>query len=1045
MRFNAALTAGKVSDDDLPTIVIGAAIESANASACSLLGVAADALSGKDLTAVAASRQRNARAAAEAWDTHARAARSGVPQSFPWRFRRPDGSSFDALVEMHTRVDGRLLARLRSLRELTAAHRELRDTEQSLQQIMDNTSAAIFVKDLDGRFLFVNREFERMQSRPLDAIVGRLDVDVFPTSADELRRNDARVVDERRAIDFEETVDTAQGRRIYLSHKFPLLDALGQPYAVCGIATDITDRKRSEDALRAAALAVSSAEGSDLFRELVRYLSRILETDVAFIATFGDESRTMMRSLAAILDGKILRPFEYRLEGTPCAKVVGREFQFVASGVYPEFKAGTIFAEKGMDSYAALPLNDTAGRPLGLIAVMDRKPLGDPQLSEAMLTIFATRAAAEIERRRAVQALSDSEASYRSIFEASEDAIFVHDWDTGGILDVSPAAEAMYGFSADELKRMSVADFSAIDENFTQDEALRRIERAKAGEIVRFESRVRHRSGRTAWHEVRLKPATIAGKRRILAYTRDIGAAKSANEALRASEEQYRAIFEASVDGLALGDAEGRLVDANPAFVRMLGHMREDVVGHDGLRFITPELRNDCEAHFRRVIDGQPCQMDAQAQRRNGTVFDVEVRGVPMIYREQPHVLVIVRDLTERRRADRERAKLEAQLRQAQKMEALGHLTGGVAHDFNNLLTSIMGYIALGSERDSTAGDPHLSKYLEQANLSCLRARDLIQQMLTFSRGRKGEPRPLSLALLVRESVKLLRSSFPSSVEIATALDDDAPAVRLDPVHLEQVLMNLAINARDALRGSGRIDVIVRRVSEPDVVCASCRGSLAGEFVELAVADNGPGIPPEIAERMFEPFFTTKEVGRGTGMGLSTVHGIVHEHGGHVIVESRPGAGARFRVLWPALASAIAPVEALPAGQALPRAQLRGRVLIVEDEEAVARFMCDLLEHWGLSVVFVANPSEALAAIREDAGFDVVVTDQTMPGMTGLELAKRITAERPDLPVLLYTGYGDGLTQAMLEAAGVRRLLHKPLDVSAAFAALSAALAERTR
>ena len=238
---------------------------------------------------------------------------------------------------------------------------------------------------------------------------------------------------------------------------------------------------------------------------------------------------------------------------------------------------------------------------------------------------------------------------------------------------------------------------------------------------------------------------------------------------------------------------------------------------------------------------------------------------------------------------ERERARLEAQLRQAQKMEAIGHLTGGIAHDFNNLLTSIMGYVTLAAERSADGRDDKLASYLEQAHLACGRARDLIQQMLTFSRSRRGEPRPLALAPLIRESVKLLRSSLPATVALGTDLDDDAPPVLLDPVQLEQVLMNLAINARDAMRSSGEIRVAMRFVGRVAEVCTSCRKNVEGDMVELSVSDNGPGIAADVQERMFEPFFTTKDIGQGSGMGLSTVHGIVHEHGGHVVVEKRAG------------------------------------------------------------------------------------------------------------------------------------------------------------
>jgi PAS domain S-box-containing protein len=903
------------------------------------------------------------------------------------------------------------------------------DVQTQLQQIVDNTSAAVFVKDLEGRFLFVNREFERMKGVPVDAIVGGRDDEFFPSAATELRRNDDRVIDERRAIDFEETVETAHGRRTYLSHKFPLVDAAGRAYAVCGIATDITDRKRSEDALRAAALAVSSAEGEGVFGELVRYLSEILDVDVALIAVHADGDRRRMRTLAARLDGKALANFEYALEGSPCRHVVGRAFRFSGDGVNPEFPRGTLFAQKGMDSYAALPLNDSSGQPLGLIATMDRDPMRDAALAEAMLKIFAMRAVAEIERTRAEAALRTSEANYRAIFEASEDAIFVHDWGTGAVLDVSPKAEEIYGYSVDELRRLRLGAISSNEPPYTEAEAERWIEKAKSGPPVRFEWRARHRDGHLMWHEVRLKRATIAGQRRILAFARDITASRSAEDALRSSEEQYRAIFNASADALVLWNSHFQRVDVNPAYERMYGYTRDEAVGGARARDLPSDQRRRQEEIVARTIAGERCQEEIETVRRSGERFPIEVRTIPIQHRGEPHVLAMIRDLTERRQVERDRARLEAQLRQAQKMEAIGHLTGGIAHDFNNLLTSIMGYVTLAAER-SGGSDPKLATYLDQASLSCARARDLIQQMLTFSRGRRGEPRALALAPLVRESVKLLRSSFPATVDLRTDLDDDAPPVLLDPVQLDQVLMNLAINARDGVHSNGEIGIAVRSAGPTTAVCASCRQNFEGNFVELVIADTGTGIPPDVQERMFEPFYTTKEVGRGSGMGLSTVHGIVHEHGGHIAVESAMGKGSTFRVLLPALRShddATARSH-LAAGHPLPRAELAGHVAVVDDEVSVARFMRDLLVHWGLTVSTFADARKALDALVAGEAYDLVITDQTMPGMTGLEFARAARALHPGLHVVLYTGYGAGIAATELERAGVVALLRKPIE-----------------
>jgi len=788
---------------------------------------------------------------------------------------------------------------------------------QHALHIFDSASVAVFVKDLDGRYLFVNAEFERVMGLTAAAIVGRRDAEVFPDHASKLRNNDAAVLAARCAVDFEDTVQTERGRRTYLSHCFPLLDAAGEPYAVGGIATDITERRRSEEALRAVAVAVSSAEGDAVFGELCRYLAEVLEADAALISVYADADPSTMRTLAAWLDGGLLGNFEYALDGSPCRLVVGRAFRFVGAGVNHEFPRGTLFAEERIDSYAALPLVDSGGRALGLIAVMARAPMHDAALAESMLKIFAVRAAAE-----------------------------------------------------------------------------------------------------------------IAGARRVLALTHEITARKEAEDALRTSAEQYRAIFNASADALVLWSSRSQRIDVNPAYERMFGYTREEAIGGDRAREITPEHRQRQEDIVARTLAGEHCREEIETFRRTGERFPIEVRTIPIRHRGEPHVLAMIRDLTERRRVERERARLEAQLLQAQKMEAIGHLTGGIAHDFNNLLTSIVGYVTLAAER-SAGNDAKIERYLEQAELSCGRARDLIQQMLTFSRGGRGEPHPLALSSLVRESVKLLRSSLPSTVELRTELDDDVPPVLLDPVQLEQVLMNLAINARDAMHSSGRLTIAVRRRASMPGVCTSCRANIAGDSVELAVEDTGPGIAPGVQERMFEPFFTTKPVGQGSGMGLATVHGIVHEHGGHVVVDSAPGAGAAFRVLLPALASHDAlEMKRADEGVTVPRRPLQGKVAVVDDEASVAAFVAELLAHWGLSVATFASAHAALDSLVAGDGFDLVITDQTMPAMTGVQFARAARELRPDLPIVLCTGYAESTTAADAESAGVAALVRKPIDAT---------------
>jgi PAS domain S-box-containing protein len=803
----------------------------------------------------------------------------------------------------------------------------------------------------------------------------------------------------------------------------------------------------NEEILREAALAVSGAEGPDIFDQLVRSLATILKADVALIAVFSDDSGEQLRTVALFLDGQIVPNVEYRMADTPCADVVGREFRYYPAQVRGRFPADSMMAGLGVESYAGYPLNDAACAPLGLVVVMARSPLASAELTESMLKIFAVRAAAEIERGRAEAALRASEANYRAIFEAAEDAIFIHDYDTGAIVDVNPKACSAYGYSHEEMKHLSVADVSSGEPSYTLEEAGKFIARAKTGEPVRFEWHRRNKDGTLHWDEVCLKQAVIAGRPRIVAFKREITERKLAEQSLRASEGQYRAIFNASADALVLWNSRSQRVDVNPAYERMYGYSRDEVLGGARGRDVPAEHRQRQVEIIARTLSGERCHEEIETVRRSGERFPIEVRTIPILHRGEPHVLAMIRDLTERRRVEQDRAQLEAQLRQAQKMEAIGHLAGGIAHDFNNILTSIMGYIALAAERDAAVGDDQLAKYLHQANLSCERARDLIQQILTFSRGRKSERQPMSLARVVRESTNLLRSSLPATLELVSDLDANAPPAMLDPVQAGQVLLNLCINARDATAGSGAVRLAVRGVMLDDGVCASCRQPVRGEFTELVVQDTGPGIAPAVMERMFEPFFTTKDVGKGSGMGLSTVHGIVHEHGGHILVESTPRRGATFRVLFPALDRAqrdSGADAASPKSSCLGGPSLTGHVLVVDDEAMVGEFMRDLLESWGLRVTLTVNGAEAQDTFAIDPSrFHAVITDQTMPRLTGLALTRELLAVRPDLPVILYTGYSEGLTEADAKAAGALALVHKPVKPFALRALLESALAAR--
>jgi len=850
--------------------------------------------------------------------------------------------------------------------------------------------------------------------------------------------SDHQVIDHRSAVVFEALGAFGPGRRALMNFKFPLLAADGRPEAVFGFGIDVSERRRREEALQAAALAVSSAKGDAVFQELTRYLAVILNVELALIGRLSHKTPRTIETLGVFGGGAYRENFEYPLDITPCGQVVDGSFSIIACDVTREFPQDTMLAKMGAVGYAGYPLKDGEGDAAGVIAVVSRHPLTDRHLIESVLKIFAVRAGAEIERREHEQGLRKSESQYRAIFEATTDSLVLRDAEFR-IVDVNSAYEAMSGRKRAEVLGHDGLTLSSAELN----EYVRKLHaRVLAGESVVFETPGIRRDGTRFDMETRGVAMTHQGRPHVLYIGRDISAKKSEEELLRASEEQYRAIFNAAADALVLRDDRARIVDVNRAFTEMSGFTREEVLSNSRWIFALPETKDLAGEMHRRVIGGESVQFETQGLRKDGTLIDIEMRAVPIRYRGRPHALGMARDITGHKREEAERVQLEAQLRQAQKMEAIGHLTGGIAHDFNNILQGILGNLSLAQEHVEGRGDARLTRYLERAQNAAQRARDLIQQMLTFSRGKRGAARVLALPPLIAEAAQLLRPALPSTIELDTRLDPGVGAVRADPVQIEQVLLNLCINARDAMGGAGAIALEVRAAPQHSTVCSSCRQKFSGRFVELTVGDNGPGIPAAVVDRMFEPFFSTKEVGKGSGMGLSMVHGIVHEHGGHVVVDTGERRGSRFRILLPEVNEALDLVKAKSAALARPR--LSGSVMVVDDEDIILEFMGDLLQGWGLEVTLMPNGFDARHAFAaEPRRYDLVLTDQTMPLLTGLELARQIRGIRPGTPVILYTGYGEAISEEELSAAGVHALARKPVEPAELFALLKTHLIQK--
>jgi PAS domain S-box-containing protein len=547
------------------------------------------------------------------------------------------------------------------------------------------------------------------------------------------------------------------------------------------------------------------------------------------------------------------------------------------------------------------------------------------------------------------------------------------------------------------------------------------------------------RMGRDLTRRVKERTAELTKANEKL-YT-ELLARREAETALRVTEEKYRGFFEHAVEGTYQSTPEGKYLGVNPALARIYGHASPAAmlavigdIAHD--IYVDPAMRQRFQELIER--DGEVRNLEYQVRRRDGTPIWISEnarvargrRGTPLYYAGT------IRDITRRTEAEAEAARLGAQLLQAQKMEAIGTLAGGVAHDFNNILGAIIGYTELAQE-DVPAGSSAAAN-LGEVLKAALRAREHVRQILTFSRQSEPERKPVRLTPVVREALSMLRATLPSTVRIESELVAQADHTIAAPAQLHQVLVNLCANAGHAMRErGGTLRVRLENETLPPGARPAGRSLPAGLYLRLAVSDTGHGIPADVIPRVFEPFFTTKPVGEGTGLGLSVVHGIVQGHGGAIAVESAPGLGATFTVWLPA----AGPVQKNDSVHPWKLAGCGQRVLLVDDEEMLAALFKEWLRRLGYHASVHTSSLAALTEFQAAPGsFDLVVTDYTMPGLTGLDVARAVRQARPDIPVLLCTGYAEDFNRTQAEAAGIAGFLHKPTGLAQFSQAVAAAL-----
>lgn len=491
------------------------------------------------------------------------------------------------------------------------------------------------------------------------------------------------------------------------------------------------------------------------------------------------------------------------------------------------------------------------------------------------------------------------------------------------------------------------------------------------------------------------------------------------------SEVRHRRVLETALDGYWVMDHQSRIIEVNDSFCKMTGYAVNEIMTmciHD---FIPANRQYKIPENIHRIKTLGNDRFHTKYLKKDGELLPVDVAAT---YDAQSgQFFVFVRDCTEQERAASARLDLERQLQHAQKMQALGQLTGGIAHDFNNVLASILGYSNLALSRFAQDSETKLHKYLREIVVASERARDLIAKMLTFTRNQPSDSASvISPLATIREVVDMLRPSLPSSIQLTVSADTDQ-AIRIDSGELNQILVNLIINARDAIPSHGAIKVSLRNMQAEGQLCAITNQRLGGNFVSIEVADTGTGIAAEHMSSLFNPFFTTKDVGKGTGLGLAMVRGIMQKNSGHVLVHSADRMGTQFELLFPV---AEQPVAVAPVVSELPDSQTGSgeTIWIVDDEQSVARFVGDLMMDSGYNVRIFNDPLIALSAFRANqTKVQLLITDQTMPGFTGIQLVGQMQQIRRDLPVIICTGYSEGIDGKALERHVIEEVLIKPV------------------
>lgn len=858
---------------------------------------------------------------------------------------------------------------------------ELQDIEEKYRALVETTDTGYVILDGQGRVLDANAEYVRLTGRKgLGDILGR-PVTAWTAPHDQARNAEevGKCLETGRARGLEIDYVSPEGTLTPIEINATVVRTSEGP-RILTLCKDITERRRTESALR----------------EMESLFQAFLEHSPVYVFFKDAELRPIWLS----------RNFEEML-GRPLDQALGRTMDELFP---PELAAGMIADDRRIIEQGELvkvdeDLGDRSYTTIKFPVVLEGKP---PCL--AGFTIDIT------DRKRAMEAMQQSEARFRAIFEQASVGM-VEVSTEGRFLTANQAFQDFLGYSEPELQGLGLQQvthpaFRELDRQ--------RIRAVLSREIPFFatEKIYLRKDGSEVWGRVHATLLRDGSGRpvNLIAIVEDIDERKRAEEALASSELRFRSLFESMIEGVALHDlvyephgtaVDYRIIDVSPAFARHTGLKREAVVGRLASELYGAGTPPFLDTYAQVAASGKPCVFEEYFAPM-GKHFRISVFSP-----RQASFATIFEDITEQKRNEEERRRLEAEVQHAQKLESLGVLAGGVAHDMNNVLQAIQGMASV--LRAKLAGDVALVSGLDIILNASNRGRDLVKNLTDFARKGLQGPQPLDLNQLVRTEVELLQHTTLQRIELRMELGSGLPRILGDPSALSNALMNLCVNALDAMPDKGVLSFRSRM--------------LADGSVTLEIEDSGEGMAPEVLARATEPFFTTKPIGKGTGLGLSGVYGTMKAHGGSMEIHSEPGKGTTVTLRFPACQEPPEPAPSpVPEPSREPEACLR--ILLVDDDELIRDSFPDLMNILGHTVVRTASSgSEALGHLEDGLEVDAVVLDQNMPGLSGLETLERLRLSHPALPVILCTGHLDEDARERMRAIPHVRTLLKPYSI----------------